>query len=185
MIHLVMVLVVIRTARVISPLKANYEPLVFLFLHDKPAAPTNTGALNTDKPLRKSTSKSHITNHESTSNYAITLATEPTELPKINWEYEAELTAKNNATNAAANSNFRDLSGLSAEQLQWVRNNHMQQMSSDFAWDHRTRDNGNPLGLFWINEYCVIVVMIPFCRWGGKIVPNGDLFKHMHDPVNQ
>ncbi len=37
-------------------------------------------------------------------------------------------------------------------------------------------------GIFKLNDYCVLVVVIPFCRFGGKIQYNGDLFKDMRDP---
>lgn len=78
-------------------------------------------------------------------------------------------------------SNYRSLSRLSTAQLDWVRRNQMVPMSQSFQWDHRRRDNGNPLGVIWIGQHCALVWLIPFCRIG-QIEANGELFEHMGDP---
>jgi len=37
-------------------------------------------------------------------------------------------------------------------------------------------------GIIKLNDYCVLIVVMPFCRFGGTIQYNGDLFKNMRDP---
>src|SRR6266852_6128659 len=59
--------------------------------------------------------------------------------------------------------------------------NQMVPMSPSFQWDHRRRDNGNPLGVTWIGQHCALVWLIPFCRIG-HIKTNGELFEHIQDP---
>jgi hypothetical protein len=62
-----------------------------------------------------------------------------------------------------------------------LRRNHMVPMPPSFQWDHRRRDNGNPLGVIWIGQHCALVWLIPFCRIG-HIEANGELLEHMRDP---
>ncbi len=81
----------------------------------------------------------------------------------------------------ARENSYRDLSSLTPEQLDWVKNNHMEPMPG-FQWDQNSRGELLRHGIFKINDYCVLVVVIPFCRFGGKIQYNGDLFRDMHDP---
>jgi hypothetical protein len=51
-----------------------------------------------------------------------------------------------------------------------------------FQWDRSSRGEMLRQGIFKLNDYCVLVVVIPFCRFGGKIQYNGGLSKDMRDP---
>ena len=112
---------------------------------------------------------------------AITLASPEQQRQQIDWERESALAAQSSIAKAAQDGSYRDLSGLTPEQLAWVKKNHMQPMPN-FQWDRSSRGQMLRHGIIKLNDYCVLVVVIPFCRFGGKIQYDGDLFKDMHDP---
>jgi len=101
--------------------------------------------------------------------------------PPVDWAREADASVQDSLAEQDKESSYRNLSRLSAAQLDWVRRNQMVPMSPSFQWDHRRRDNGNPLGVIWIGQHCALVWLIPFCRIG-HIEANGELFEHMQDP---
>ncbi|HEY6621218.1 MAG TPA: hypothetical protein VIY68_16850 [Steroidobacteraceae bacterium] len=103
---------------------------------------------------------------------------------RIDWNREAELAVQSSIAQAGKEKNYRDLSRLTPEQLDWVKKNHMEPMVG-FQWDRNSRGEMLRHGIIKLNDYCVLIVVIPFCRFGGKIQYNGDLFKdmHMHDPT--
>ena len=100
---------------------------------------------------------------------------------RIDWDHESELAVQSSIAQAAKERNYRDLSSLTREQLDWVKKNHMEPMP-EFQWDRNSRGQMLRHGIIKLNDYCVLIVVIPFCRFGGKIQYNGDLFKDMHDP---
>jgi hypothetical protein len=112
-----------------------------------------------------------------------TIRLEPSEQQRqhIDWERESALVVQSRIAEAAKDKNYRDLSSLTPEQLDWVRKNHMEPMPG-FQWDRNSRGQMLRHGIIKLNDYCVLVVVIPFCQFGGKIQYNGDLFKDMHDP---
>ena len=112
---------------------------------------------------------------------AITLLTPERQRQRIDWDRESALAVESSITKAAKENSYRDLSGLTPEQLAWVKKNHMEPMPG-FQWDRSSRGQMLRHGIIKLNDYCVLVVVIPFCRFGGKIQYNGDLFKDMHDP---
>jgi hypothetical protein len=112
---------------------------------------------------------------------AITVAPPEQQRPYIDWDRESALAVQSSIAEAAKNNNYRDLSSLTPEQLDWVKKNHFQPMQG-FQWDRNSRGQMLLHGIIKLNDYCVLVVVIPFCRFGGKIQYNGDLFKDMHDP---
>ncbi len=115
-------------------------------------------------------------------NNAITLSpTEQQQQQRIDWDRESELAVQSSINQAEKEKNYRDLSSLTPEQLDWVRKNHMEPMPG-FQWDRNSRGQMLRHGIIKLNDYCVLIVFIPFCRFGGKIQYNGDLFKDMHDP---
>jgi hypothetical protein len=116
-----------------------------------------------------------------TNNNAITLAPSEQQRQHIDWDRESALAVESNIAKAAKDRSYRDLSSLTPEQLDWVKKNHMEPMPS-FQWDRSSRGQMLRHGIIKLNDYCVLVVVIPFCRFGGKIQYNGDLFKDMHDP---
>jgi hypothetical protein len=113
---------------------------------------------------------------------AITLSPSEREQPqRIDWDRESELAVQSSIAQASKEKNYRDLSGLTKSQLDWVKKNHMEPTPS-FAWDRNSRGEMLRHGIIKLNDYCVLIVVMPFCRFGGKIQYNGDLFRDMHDP---
>jgi hypothetical protein len=112
---------------------------------------------------------------------AITLAPSEQLRQHIDWDRESALAVQSSIVKAAKDRSYRDLSSLTPEQLDWVKKNHMEPMPG-FQWDRSSRGQMLRHGIIKLNDYCVLVVVIPFCRFGGKIQYNGDLFKDMHDP---
>jgi hypothetical protein len=114
-------------------------------------------------------------------NNSITLSPTEQQQQRIDWDLESALAAQSSIAQAAKEKNYRDLSSLTPEQLDWVKKNHMEPMPG-FKWDRNSRGEMLRHGIVKLNDYCVLVVVIPFCRFGGKIQYSGDLFKDMHDP---
>ena len=100
-------------------------------------------------------------------NDAITLSPPEQQQQHIDWDRESALAAQSSMAQAAKEKNYRDLSSLTPEQLAWVKKNHVEPMPG-FKWD---RNRGEMLrhGIIKLNDYCVLIVVIPFCRFGGKI----------------
>jgi hypothetical protein len=114
-------------------------------------------------------------------NNAITLEPSEEQRQHIDWDRESALVVQSSIAKAAKDRSYRDLSSLTPEQLDWVRKNHMEPMPG-FQWDRSSRGQMLRHGIIKLNDYCVLIVVIPFCQFGGKIQYNGDLFKDMHDP---
>ena len=189
MIHAAFILLVIRTARLpiflSTPMNA---PLVLLSLpHDARVAADAARPGRLAAQRRSATSKlrasSPSASKAATSN-AITVAPD---LPKIDWEEEAERAAENAVANSDEENGFRDLSALSPQQLDWIRRNHMEPVQPGIAWTYRRVEitkGGFPI--IHINDHCVAVpflLVMVFCQIG-HIEPNGRLFEHMRDPAN-
>jgi hypothetical protein len=95
--------------------------------------------------------------HERVPGNAITA---PSELPpqsSIDWEHEAEIASQNFLANAEKERNYRDPSGLSAAQLDWIKQNHMKPAPPGIAWQHPRFEFDRKTGLpvFWIDDRCV------------------------------
>lgn len=112
---------------------------------------------------------------------AITLSPAEKKQYNIDWDRESELAIQSSIAKMAMENGYRDMSKLTPEQLEWVKQNHLEPMP-EFQWDKNSRGEMLRHGIIKLNDYCVLVVVIPFCRFGGKIQYNGDLFKDMHDP---
>jgi hypothetical protein len=128
------------------------------------------------------TSKARLSEPAATASNAITVAPQ---LPKIDWEKEAELAAQNTIANAGKQNGYRNLSALSPEQMSWVRQNHLEPAEPGIPWKYRRveiAEGGFPI--IHINDHCVAIpflMMMVFCTIG-HIEPKGDLFEHMRDP---
>jgi hypothetical protein len=185
MVHAAFVLLAIRTARLQSSLPTPMnEPLVLLSLPHKARVAADVSASRRSASQGQlATSKSRASNPEAATSNAITVTPE---LPKIDWEREAELAAKNATANTEKENGYRDLSALSPEQLSWVRQNHMEPAQPGIAWTYRRVEitkGGFPI--IHINDHCVAVpflLMMVFCQIG-HIESNGHLFDHMRDPT--
>jgi hypothetical protein len=184
--HAMIVLLLTRAARQpVSPQNDSYEPLVVMFLHDGARAVTNAVT-----PRRPDVSPPTVPGAPALKLEPVPddAADAPPEAPPsaIDWDHEAELAARNGIADAEKQRKYRDLSALSAEQLNWAKKNHMEPAAPGIQWT-RPRfefDAHSGLPVFWINDHCVLVTLMVFCAIG-HIEANGDLFKHMgdqHDP---
>jgi hypothetical protein len=176
--HAVIVLLLIRTARQATfPPGSVEEPLVVVLLQDK--VPATAEPVISHAPV----SGARPAIREPVSNNAIAVPPEAPPQPKIDWEREAELVAQNYIASAEKQNAYRDLSAMSAAQLSWLRQNRMEPMQPGIPWQHPRFefDRHSGLPIFWINDRCVLVMLMVFCGIG-HIEPNGDLFKKMRDP---
>jgi hypothetical protein len=175
--HAVLLLLVIRAARLITSPKRFYEPLVVMVLPNNASetqhAPTPPAQVFRPRPSKQ----------EHPPDNAITIPPENPAQPQIDWEHETELAAENRIAQAEKEKNYRNLAGLSAEQLSWVRQNHMVPAPPGIEWTHPRFefDRNTGLPMFWVNDHCVLITVLIFCGIG-HIEPNGQLFKHMRDP---
>jgi hypothetical protein len=117
----------------------------------------------------------------SNNNNAITLDPPEQQRQDIDWDRESALVVQSSIAKAAKDKSYHDLSSLTPGQLDWIKKNHMEPMPG-FQWDRNSRGQMFRHGIIKLNDYCVLIVVIPFCQFGGKIQYNGDLFKDMHDP---
>jgi hypothetical protein len=185
--HIVLVLIVLRTGRLrISSPADSYEPLILMLLHDPIRAPPEAAPQLVASLPRTSDSNARAAKPELVPDNAITLPPEVPRPPEIDWQREAELAAQNGLADAEKQGNYRNLAGLSPEQLNWIKRNHMQPMPAGIEWTHPRFefDSHSGLPIYWINDHCVLVTLMVFCAIG-KIEANGELFKHMgdaHDP---
>jgi hypothetical protein len=166
------------------------EPLVFLLLPKAAsveAPPAATAAVAAAPSVRRK--RAAATEPQ---NNAITLPAETppvsapaSAVPRIDWDQEAQRAAKNALSELGTEDHYRNLAGLSAEQLKFVRDNHLVPMAPGIVWSH-PRVEVDPktlLPIIHINDHCVLVLLIPFCGIG-HIKPNDHLFDHMHDKTD-
>jgi hypothetical protein len=110
---------------------------------------------------------------------AITLA------PPIDWTQEAEWAVRSQMQAAEREKLYRNLSGMSAAQLEWIRKNHMEPADTNPPWaENRPRNNAD--GVLWLSENCALVNGLPFCRIRlGRKPARGDLFKNMRQYLDK
>ncbi|HTD75825.1 MAG TPA: hypothetical protein VK652_20020 [Steroidobacteraceae bacterium] len=110
---------------------------------------------------------------------AITLA------PPIDWTQEAEWAVRSQLEAAEREKLYRNLSGMSAAQLEWIRKNHMEPADTNPPWaENRPRNNAD--GVLWLSENCALVNGLPFCRIRlGRKPARGDLFKNMRQYLDE
>ena len=179
--HIVVLDFIMRVAKlVIAPPGGSEQPLILMFLPHREAArdtaskPRASGSATTRPPSRAPMP-------QASSPPADAAAAQPW----IDWEHEAELAAQNGVAAVEKEKGYRNLSGLSPDQLAWIRRNHMEPAPPGIPWGHpRVEYSKDGLPIIWINDHCVVVpimMFMMFCQIG-HIEANGDLFKHMHDP---
>jgi hypothetical protein len=181
--HGALVLLATRATRQMmsAPFSAADSLLLLLLPQGVPNGP-NSLEVRRGVEFRRSRAPRHEPEPERTiPNDAISLPDTSRPPPPIDWAREAEAAVQHSLAEQDKGRSYRNLSRLSAAQLDWIRRNHMVPMPPSFQWDHRRRDNGNPLGVIWIGQHCALVWLIPFCRIG-HIEANGELLEHMRDP---
>jgi hypothetical protein len=148
MLHAVIVLLLIRPARLLTNSRTSDEPLILMLLRSGPPPAAVVAAPR----------------------------------PSVDWQHEAELAAQNAVAGAEREGNFRNLSSLTPLQLDWIKRNHMEPAPPGIHWK-RPRVEVTPGGLpiIWINERCVLVIVMVFCGIG-HIEADGGLFNQMGDP---
>jgi hypothetical protein len=175
--HVVTVLIVIRSARFSAAPRQPYEPLVLMHLQAQVSAVQDISA------QAAPAARSYLKKRELAPNNAITTAPQVAVSPPIDWAHEAELAAESGIADSQKEANYRNLAGLSAAQLSWIKHNHMEPAPPGIAWHHPRFefDRHTGLPLYWINDHCVLVMLFVFCAVG-HIEADGQLFKHMRDP---
>jgi hypothetical protein len=174
--HVAIVVIVIREGRLVLVPKGTNEPLLLILLRgEKPeiqGVPT---------PRAKG-ARPHAPNEPFPEN-AITAPPEPPPQPTIDWQHEADLASENFLANAEKEKNYRDLAGLSPAQLKWIKENRMKPAPPGIAWQNPRFEFDKQTGIpvFWINDHCVWVMLMIFCKIG-KSEADGGLFNHMRDP---
>jgi hypothetical protein len=163
-----------------SPNRNGNEPLVFLLLHpeavfNSPAASTASAPAVTAPRRKKLAPRAEESN-------TITAPAEGPATPTINWEHEAELAAQKQLSAMDKERDYRNLAGLSAAQLKFVRDNHWVPMAPGIVWAHpRVEiDKKTLIPIIHINDHCVLIFLFPFCAIG-HIHPNDHLFDPLHD----
>jgi hypothetical protein len=178
MLHAAIVLLLIRPARLLTNSGTSDEPLLLMLLHSRTLPATEVA---TPRPAPASKARSAKRAPAPAPGNAITAPEAPPQ-PGVDWQHEAELAAQEAVADAEREGNFRDLSSLTPLQLDWIKRNHMEPAPPGIHWK-RPRVEVTPGGLpiIWINERCVLVIVMVFCGIG-HIEASGDLFNHMRDP---
>jgi hypothetical protein len=106
-------------------------------------------------------------------------------LPPIDWTREAELAVRGSLDAAAREKSYRNLAGLSAAQLDWIRRNHMEPVDTNPPWaESAPRSHAD--GVVWISDDCALVNLLPVCRIKvGRKEARGDLFKNMRQHLDE
>jgi hypothetical protein len=185
--HGVIAILLTRETWIAFPSRATLEPLTLFFLNANPPAHGNVTAVPRALPPRITEIKPAPLSDgriPTPDNYAI--STEPPPTPPIDWTLEAELAAKDSLAKAEKEKNFRNLAGLSAGQLEWVRRNHMEPTTSHIEWNHPRfeLDRSTGLPVLWINDHCVMVTVMVFCAVG-HVETNGNVFKDMREHLHE
>lgn len=175
--HVAIVVIVIREGRLVLLPKDTDEPLLLMLVHgERPAIQPESNPRS--KGPRPQTPKPELVAEN-----AITAPSEPPTQPTVDWEHEAEMASQSFLASAEKENNYRDLAGLSAAQLDWIKQNRMKPAPPGIPWQHPRfefdRQTGIPV--FWINDRCVWVMLMIFCRIGTPQA-DGGLFKHLRDP---
>ena len=181
MLHAVIVLLLIRPARLLTNSRTSDEPLILMLLRSGPP-PAAVVAAPRPAPASKARSTKREPAPVPVPGNAITLPPEAAPRPSVDWQHEAELAAQNAVAGAEREGNFRNLSSLTPLQLDWIKRNHMEPAPPGIHWK-RPRVEVTPGGLpiIWINERCVLVIVMVFCGIG-HIEADGGLFNQMGDP---
>jgi hypothetical protein len=172
--HVAIVVVVIREGRLLIVPKGTSEPLLLLLLRG------HESAIQAEPAPKAKGAQSGTPKREP---HPITAPSEPPPQPTIDWQHEAELASENFLTNADKEKNYRDLSGLSQAQLEWIKQNRMKPAPPGIAWQNPRFEFDKRTGIpvFWINDHCVWVMLMIFCGIGKPAV-DGGIFDHIRDP---
>jgi hypothetical protein len=188
--HVSIGILLARSSRLLIAARLSPEPFFIDFLHrSKQPAPAAAPSAAPSLPAHSNTEhrppgKQPQLHHE-TSEMGVQPASPETRnaitiFPPIDWTEEEEWAVKNQLQAAEREKLYRNLSGLSAAQLDWIRKNHMEPVDSTPPWaENRPKNNAD--GVLWLSENCALVNLLPFCRIKlGRKPPRGDLFKNMH-----
>lgn len=176
--HGMLVMYWVHSTSVLRRFLPRSDPMIVHFLRQALDKSTASERQGTSKiPRRRFSRASHATD-------ASTAISVPTPLSApVDWQHEAELTIGDIRKRADKENGYRNLAGLSPAQLEWIKRNHLEPMPPEFKWSHSRRvEVVDGIPIYILNDHCVLVALIiPVCAIG-HIEPNGDLFKHMHDP---
>ncbi len=158
--HALIMLMIIRSARLlISSPKDSFEPLVLMLLREEVRTVP-------DSPARPRVPVPRLPRVAPPA--AAPNAPPMTVPPNIDSQREAELAAEGALADAEQQRKYRDLAGLSPEQLGWIERNHMQRMPTGIEWHHPRFEFDRRTGLpvLWLNDHCVLITVMVFCKIG-------------------
>jgi hypothetical protein len=180
--HGAVVLLLVRASHELrAPLRSSSEPLLFLFLHkDGPAetpasAPAPAAAAApVARPVRRRRPAAPMAESN-----AITVPAETDSTTKTDWDHETQMAVQTALANAGKERDYRNLSGLSAAQLKFVRDNHLVPMAPGIVWARPRVEVVQGIPIIHINDHCVLILLLPLCSVG-HITPNSHLFDDLH-----
>lgn len=180
-----------RSSRLLIAARLAPEPLFINFLRrseqPRPAAAASAPTKrNADQIPREKRAAVQSESSKSAPQSAASLDTQHAILAApIDWTQEAQWAVRSQMQAAEREKLFRNLSGMSAAQLEWIRKNHMEPADTNPPWaENRPRNNAD--GVLWLSENCALVNGLPFCRIRlGRKPPRGDLFKNMRQYLDE
>ncbi len=175
--HLVLVGLMMRASRLVVLMPKTDQPFTLLLLPREAPRATEPGApARPSRPPPKRLRPSEAASANAPSPPPVA-PTQP------DWEHEAELAAQNSVAARERAENYRDLSGLSATQRDWITRNHMESAQPGIVWRRPRVEYSDGIPVIRINEHCVsvpVMLFMVFCKIG-HIEPNGDMLDHMGD----
>jgi hypothetical protein len=187
LVHGVIATLLGKDSRLILPSRKPPEALVLILLNERSALAHANEVTARSAPVRNKVVRPKPGSDDgSPSVTRDAVPAVPSVSPPIDWNREAELAVKDSIDKAELEKNYRNLAGLSADQLEWVRRNRMQPTTAHIEWSHPRYelDRSTGLPVLWINDHCVMVTVMVFCAFG-RIGGNGALFNHMREHLDE
>lgn len=193
LLHLMVGIILMRSSRLLSASRMASEEMLITFplLAEQSRPSAAIPARRKPDPNARAISPKHSTAASDAPegvfqpDYSLVKRNDVWLLPPIDWAHEAELAVQGSIAAAEREKLYRNLAGLSAAQLEWIRKNHMEPVDTNPPWSETSpRNNGD--GILWISDHCALVNLVPYCfiKFGHKEA-RGDLFKNMRQYLDQ
>ena len=177
--HLVLVSLMMRSSRWVVSLPASEQPLVLLALPRETPRVMAPGR----PPRPRRPSRAQPPGESSPDHPAPAPSAPPAAPAPPDWVHEAELAARDSVAARERADHYRDLSGLSPLQRDWIVRNRLEPAQPGIIWKRPRVEYSDGMPVIRLSERCVSVpalLFLVFCKIG-HIEPNGDMLKHMDD----